>query len=330
MMTHMPIDTVDEPLGVGLVVEDFRAVEMLREHLAKLGWAVDYLQLEAGQLQARLAFREAGGITLARTAVSHRVIGSSRSPDDMFTIAMSASKSALLLNGLSLDQDELVVIPPKTDIHISSVGGGWDVLSVLVSVDMLAESLETVYDDHSLVETEEITLFELPRTVLAPLRQLVAAGTSRPPSAQTHPVEESDLVAKMSRLLARPESGKKVGDPYRRLKKHRVVVRAKEYVYEHLRELIHVTDLCKYCGVSLSTLERTFMRELGTTPNGYIRAARLHEVRHALLDANGEGLTIADIAMNCGFTHMGRFSRRYRTHFGRLPSEERSLVNGTS
>ncbi len=328
MMTHMPINTVDEPLGVGLVVEDFRAVEMLREHLAKLGWAVDYLQLEAGQLQARLAFREAGGITLARTAVSHRVIGSSRSPDDMFTIAMSASKSALLLNGLSLDQDELVVIPPKTDIHISSVGGGWDVLSVLISVDMLAECLETVYDDHSLVETEEITLFELPRTVLAPLRQLVTAGTLRPLSAQTHAVEESDLVAKMSRLLVRAESGKKVGDPYRRLKIHRVVVRAKEYVYEHLRELIHVTDLCKYCGVSLSTLERTFMREIGITPNGYIRATRLHEARHALLDANGDGLTIAEIAMNCGFTHMGRFSHLYRTHFSRLPSEERSLVNG--
>ena len=328
MMTHMPIDTVDEPLGVGLVVEDFRAVEMLREHLAKLGWAVDYLQLEAGQLHARLAFREAGGITLARTAVSHRVIGSSRSPDDMFTIAMSASKGALLLNGLSLDQDGLAVIPPKTDIHISSVGGGWDVLSVLISVDMLAECLETVYDDHSLVETEEITLFGVPKTQLTPLRQLVAAGTSRPLSAQTHAVEESDLVAKTSRLLARAESGKKVGDPYRRLKKHRVVVRAKEYVHEHLRELIHVTDLCKYCGVSLSTLERTFTRELGTTPNGYIRAARLHEARHALLNGNGEDLTIADIAMNCGFTHMGRFSRRYQTHFGRLPSEERSLVNG--
>ncbi len=330
MMTHMPIDTVDEPLGVGLVVEDFRAVEMLREHLAKLGWAVDYLQLEAGQLQARLAFREAGGITLARTAVSHRVIGSSRSPDDMFTIAMSAPKGALLLNGRSLDQDGLAVIPPKTDIHISSVGSWWDVLSVLISVDMLAECLETVYDDHSLVETEEITLFELPRTVLAPLRQSVAAGTSRPLSAQTHAVEESDIAAETSRLLVTAKSGKKVGDPYHRMDKHRIVVRAKEYVHEHLRELIHVTDLCKYCGVSLSTLERVFKRELGVTPNGYIRAARLHEARHALLNGYGEDLTIADIALHCGFTHMGRFSSQYRAHFGRLPSEERGLVNGTS
>ncbi len=132
----------------------------------------------------------------------------------------------------------------------------------------------------------------------------------------------------MTRLLARPELEKKAGDPYRRLKKHRIVVRAKDYVDEHLTNVIRVTDLCKYCGVSLSTLERIFTRELGITPKGYIRAMRLHEVRRELLNGNSQDLTIADIAMDCGFTHMGRFSRRYRAHFGRLPSDERRLANG--
>ena len=193
---------------------------------------------------------------------------------------------------------------------------------------MFAEYLETVYDDHSLVETEKITLFEVPKTQLAPLRRLVAGAMSPPPGAQTHAVEASDLVAKMSRLLVGPESDKKVGDPYCRLNKHRIVVRAKDYVHEHLTDLIRVTDLCRYCGVSLSTLERIFTRELGITPNGYIRATRLHEVRRELLNGNSQDLTIADIAMDCGFTHMGRFSRRYRAHFGHLPSEERRLVNG--
>ncbi len=201
---------------------------------------------------------------------------------------------------------------------------------MLMSVDMLAEYLETVYDDHSLLDTEKITLFELPKTQLAPLRRLVAEGMSQPLGSQTHAVEESDLVAQLSRLLVRPETVQKVGDPYGRLKKHRILVRAQDYVHAYLSEPIHVIDLCKYCGVSLSTLERMFTRELGISPNGYIRAARLHEVRRALLAANAEDYTIADIAMNSGFTHMGRFSRRYRTHFGRLPSEERRRVNGKS
>ena len=328
MTIRNPTDSNDAPLDIGPIVEDFHAVEMLREYLAEIGWEVDYRQLEAGQLQAHLAVRGTGDIALAQTAISHRVVGSSRSPDDMFTIAMSVSKNALLLNGRSLDQEGLLVIPPKTDVHVSSVGGGWGVLSILISVDMFAEYLETVYDDHSLVETEKITLFEVPKTQLAPLRRLVAEAMSPPPGAQMHAVEASDLIAKMSRLLVGPESDKKVGDPYRRLNKHRIVVRAKDYVHEHLTDLIRVTDLCKYCGVSLSTLERMFTRDLGITPTGYIQAARLHEVRRNLLDANAGDRTIAEIAVDCGFTHMGRFSRLYRTHFSRLPSEERRLVNG--
>lgn len=327
MTTRNPTDSNAAPLDIGPIFEDFHGVEMLREYLTTIGWEVDYQQLEAGQLQARLAVREAGNIALVRTAVSHRVVGSSRSPDDMFTLAMSMSKNGLILNGRSLDQEGLLVIPPKTDVHVSSVGSGWDVLSMLISVDMIAEYVQSVYDDHSLVETEKITLFDVQKTLLDPLRHMVAVGVSQPTGAQTYAVEESDLIANMSRLLVRPESDKKFVDPYRRRKKYRIVVRAKEYIHEHLRELIRVVDLCKYCGVSLSTLERTFTRELGINPNGYIQAARLHKVREALMDANAEGLTIADIAMNCGFTHMGRFSRQYRTHFGRLPSEERSLVN---
>ncbi len=199
---------------------------------------------------------------------------------------------------------------------------------MLMSVDMFAEHIETVHDDHSLAETKEITLFEQPKTVIEPLRRMVVEALSQRPGAQTLAVEESDYAGETSRLLLRPKLEKRVGDPYRRLKKHRIVVRAKEYVHEHLTEPIHVIDLCKYCGVSLSTLERVFTRELGVTPNRYIQAVRLHEARHALLNGNGEDVTIADIAMNCGFTHMGRFSRRYHALFGRLPSEERSLVNG--
>ncbi len=141
-------------------------------------------------------------------------------------------------------------------------------------------------------------------------------------------MEVSEVVAYMISLLAKQETVKRAGDPYRRLKKHRIFTRAIDYVHEHLSQLIRVTDLCKYCGVSLSTLERIFRRELGITPNAYIHAARLHDVRCGLLNSNHDDRTIADIAMNCGFTHMGRFSRLYLTHFGRLPSEERSLVNG--
>ena len=210
---------------------------------------------------------------------------------------MSVSKNALRVNGYSLDQDRLLIIPPKTDVHVVSDVGGSSTLGVLISVDMLARHIEMLCDDHSLAETDKITLLDLPKTQLAWFRHVVVGAVSQPLGAQTSAVDEPYIAAEMSTLLVRPDTVKHGGDPYRRLKKYRIVARAKEYIHERLSVGIRITDLCKYCGVSLSTLERIFNRELGICPNGYIQAVRLHEVRRKLLNGNSADRTIADIAI---------------------------------
>jgi AraC-like DNA-binding protein len=327
MTIRKPTDTADERFDISPIVEDFHTVGMVREHLATIGWTTECRQVEGGQLEACLAIREVDSMALVQMAASHRVIGNCRSPDDLFTIAISVSKNRLHVNGHILDQKGLLVIPPKTDVDVASVDGGWSALSLLVSVDMLAEHLETHYNDHPLVDTKKITPFKLSKNQLAPFRRLVAGAMSKPPGAQTPAVEVSEVVAYMISLLAKPEAVKRVSDRYHWLERSRIITRAKDYVHEHLAQHIRVTDLYQYCGVSLSTLERIFRRELGITPNAYVQAARLHDVRCALLDSNHGEHTIADIALSSGFTHMGRFSGQYRAQFGRLPSEERSLIN---
>jgi AraC-like DNA-binding protein len=52
---------------------------------------------------------------------------------------------------------------------------------------------------------------------------------------------------------------------------------------------------------------------------------RLEEARRALLMFNqkekNHALTVRDVALGYGFKHQGRFSRRYFTSFGELPSQ---------
>ena len=326
MATRGPIRVDDSPANIGPLVEDFRAIEMLREHLRQTGWAADYRQIGPGQLQARLAARMTGNVGIVNMSVSQRVDGLCRSPDDMFTVTMSTGKNAVRVNGLAVDRQQLLITPPKIDANVTSQGDGWSVLSLLIPVDMLAKHLESHGDDYSLAEKDNIALLDVESAQLEPFRWALAGGLSRQNGAHIDAIDASLIVSQVSRLLLRQHSVKSAGDAYRRMEKQRIFARAREYVDEHLTELVRVTDLCTYCGVSLSTLERIFKSELGIGPNRYIQAARLHKVRRTLLDANSAGLTIADIAMTCGFAHMGRFSRRYRAHFGRLPSEERRLL----
>ena len=103
--------------------------------------------------------------------------------------------------------------------------------------------------------------------------------------------------------------------------------RAREYIHEHLAEPILIPNLCSYCGVSLRTLERAFKSSFGMTPNNYVCAARLNEVRRDLLNSDFSDVPIAKIAMWNGFTHMGRFAQQYKEQFGQLPSADRELTS---
>jgi AraC-like DNA-binding protein len=100
----------------------------------------------------------------------------------------------------------------------------------------------------------------------------------------------------------------------------RDVKRAVDYLEAHLDSPITVADLVAASQVAGRTLFQHFRDVRGMSPMRYLRNARFAKVRDALLRAEPkEGVTV--IAMDCGFTHMGRFAVEYRHRFGERPSD---------
>ncbi len=96
---------------------------------------------------------------------------------------------------------------------------------------------------------------------------------------------------------------------------------AQEYIEDHYSHTIRLEDLCRYTGVSLRTLQRSFSRYYQVSPVEYLRVRRLHAARQALLCGNPSQHKVSRIALENGFTHLGRFSVCYREHFGESPKE---------
>ncbi|MBU2667954.1 AraC family transcriptional regulator [Actinoplanes bogorensis] len=100
-----------------------------------------------------------------------------------------------------------------------------------------------------------------------------------------------------------------------------VVRRAIDYVEAHAADPITLEDIAAAAGVGVRTLQAGFRRYLDTTPIGYLFRVRLDHAHYALQAADPTVETVATIAHRWGFTHLGRFSARYRSTFGRRPSE---------
>jgi transcriptional regulator GlxA family with amidase domain len=84
-----------------------------------------------------------------------------------------------------------------------------------------------------------------------------------------------------------------------------------------------IAEVAAACGVSSRTLEHAFRDAVGLTPMQVLTSFRLDEARSMLLDRETDA-SVTDIAMACGFRHLGRFSRVYGHRFGELPSETRA------
>jgi AraC-like DNA-binding protein len=97
---------------------------------------------------------------------------------------------------------------------------------------------------------------------------------------------------------------------------------AAEYLDANAAEPISVTDLAAVTGVSAWTLQAGFRRYRGCTPMEFLRERRLALSRTRLLSSPAS-TTVAEIALGCGFEHLGRFSARYRARFGESPAETR-------
>ncbi len=98
-----------------------------------------------------------------------------------------------------------------------------------------------------------------------------------------------------------------------------LVRRAQDYLEANHHRAISATGLATALTTSVRSLSRGFRRHLGTSPMAYLRECRLQAARRALLEQH-DGESVTQIALNCGFSHLGRFAVDYRNRFGECPS----------
>jgi AraC-like DNA-binding protein/tetratricopeptide (TPR) repeat protein len=99
----------------------------------------------------------------------------------------------------------------------------------------------------------------------------------------------------------------------------RDVKKAIELLRGDLARSWRMADLARLCGVGRRTLEKHFRRFAGCAPLEFLQTQRLERVREKLVRAPPKA-GVTGIAMECGFSHLGRFSLTYRDRYGESPS----------
>ncbi|EIM27448.1 AraC family transcriptional regulator [Microvirga lotononidis] len=99
------------------------------------------------------------------------------------------------------------------------------------------------------------------------------------------------------------------------------VRRAEAYIEAHFAEPLSLADIAAQAGVSARSLQNGFQSFRHITPMMFLRSVRLHRAHAALQAADPALVTVTEIALACGFRHVGEFGMAYRRVFGATPGQ---------
>lgn len=101
----------------------------------------------------------------------------------------------------------------------------------------------------------------------------------------------------------------------------RPVARAKDLLEEQPEADWSMTRLARTVHASVRSLQAGFSRDVGVPPMTYLRQVRLRRAAEQLEWADPGSTTVAAVAANLGFSHLGRFAHAYFDCFGEYPSD---------
>ena len=95
---------------------------------------------------------------------------------------------------------------------------------------------------------------------------------------------------------------------------------AEDIMASRFGEALSISMIARNVGVSQRALQLAFKRYREITPRERLNRIRLSEARNRLISSN-DGESVSNIALECGFAHLGRFAETYRNAYGEAPSQ---------
>ncbi|WP_170285891.1 helix-turn-helix domain-containing protein [Propionivibrio limicola] len=101
--------------------------------------------------------------------------------------------------------------------------------------------------------------------------------------------------------------------------------RIAEFIEAHLGDELSVVALAKEAGLSPHHFSRCFTASFGQPPHRYVQQRRVEAARRMLVLSSR---SLAEIAMDLGFSSQSHFSQVFRQHTGMTPTLARSVRIG--
>ena len=289
--------------ATALRVQAFATGDVAAQCSATPGWVQQYQQMSPGHFAGQIRYLDLHGVEVYEESMNTRVEQHFNAPAGALAFCFDASDNALyLLNGESRN----TWITPVNYREVAVVFGP------------------------QFVQRHGLDMAKLEGLFMAPLSCQQNAlftrwlsGTLTRLSALTDPISRDALTQQLLDdclfILDNACVCLDGSSLQKRNEERQLMARIGEWAADAPDETANLLELAQIAGVPLRQLQQGFKTYTGISPAQWLRLRRLNGARRELLSTTDT--TVAEVAMNWSFWHLGRFSNSYRALFQELPSE---------
>ena len=304
----------------GLRIESVaQSIEEMAEQ--SVFWGLESQQLGRGKYEGRISAVHSGSVQLARSLRSLGTLLRGNVPRGtvVLSVPVNAPRPIFYRGGL-LASSSVIALRHTEEVDFRSAGS-LDMLTIAVDEDRLQKHAMALWGEpvDARRKRQRLSLAEPAargRLVARLLQLLDAAERDSKRVVESGPAKAFEGAVLDAILCEVADRERPEETPMR----YWLARRAADFLHAHCREPLSIAEICAAVGANRRTLHLGFREVFGVTPMAYLTALRLNGVRAKLLNSDARDLTITQVAMNWGFSHLGRFSINYRAHFGESPS----------
>lgn len=133
---------------------------------------------------------------------------------------------------------------------------------------------------------------------------------------KNHLYVESLAITLVTHLLHHYSTRTLINPPLQGLSKQQLK-QVVEYIDHHLDQNLTLTTLAAIAHISPSYFSALFKQSTGLTPHQYVIRCRIDRAKQLLL----QGMSVAEAALNLGFSHQSHLNRHFKRLVGMTPKE---------
>ena len=298
----------------------------LSETLQEYGQVTRITQLESGEGSYSMAHKKSSGMAIAEISASKPLLyegwGTSWSVDFNWITPMRKTKYPFgYCEGYDMKTNSLGGL---NTFHTNS-GDSWGKYSescsstaCMLDKEILLKNLRDCNASHAIDSLSRSIGLDIDHEAFAQLRRLTRRDLVK---GISNPSKYYDL---MTICL---EEGIHRGYKKKQVKNQRLLAEIVNLSHdsEKMSPPLSLSEVCQLLNAGQASLYRVCQDYFGMGIIEMMTQVRLEEARRAMIYKSTNSIcdinTIREIAIRFGFKHQGRFSRRYFTSFGELPSQ---------